>query len=44
MRAVSNLPPSKAQVYTVTVSYADKPDETAIADVLSMLMNTDLKG
>ena len=28
----------------ITVSYADKPDETAVSDVLSMLMNTNLKG
>lgn len=49
MRAVSNHPVRKAITQrsaecTVTVSYADKQDDTAISDVLSMLMNTNLKG
>lgn len=49
MRAVSNIPVRGAITQpvpkcTVTVSYADKRDETAISDVLSMLLKTNLKG
>ena len=49
MRAVSDYPVRRAIPQThpecnITVSYADKQDETAVSDVLSMLMNTNLKG
>ena len=49
MRAITKIPVRKpitqrSAECTVTVSYADKRDETAISDVLSMLMNTNLKG
>ena len=30
--------------YGVTVSYADKPDESAVMDVIRILMNTNYKG
>lgn len=30
--------------YGVTVSYADEPDESAVMDVLRILMNTNYKG
>ena len=49
MRAVSDHPVRGTMSQPlpecdITVSYADKQDETAVSDVLSMLMNTNLKG
>ena len=36
--------PGCPAVCTITVSYADSPDETAVADVMSMLMTADYSG